>query len=210
MLNEPDAKPKVCYIAFLREEQKDVIPDFEQLIYSHWDTAAGSPPKARAVEPLPDPDLQLLSWTGNAPRFPSNLLEKFAEGTAGHNHIVEMRKTFLAAFPDASTGSGRADGGKGSQAQRTIRATDQPDFSVDGGAVPVDLTEELRPAIVKEADFSVTRRGVGVVWQFLYVVSCIMVFMKCVSLDASFLADVRVWNLAGRDMLLVRVASRPL
>ena len=56
MLNEPDAKPKVCYIAFLREEQKDVIPDFEQLIYSHWDTAAGSPPKARAVEPLPDPD----------------------------------------------------------------------------------------------------------------------------------------------------------
>lgn len=100
--------------------------------------------------------------------------------------------------------------GKGSQAQRTIRATGQPDFSVDGGAAPVDLTEELRPAIVKEADFSVTRRGVGVVWQFLYVVSCIMVFMKCVSLDASFLADMRVWNLAGRDMLLVRVASRPL
>lgn len=147
--------PDVYYCGFLREDQKDCIADFEAAIYSHWDSSATAPAKTRPSEAKPDPTLDLLTWVSGRPKFPDALLNKFSEGSASHKVISECKQELLRNFPEAGTDASVT----ASPSAGTVRAQGQPDYSIEGGARPQDLSEDLNLAVVKEADFKVTRTG---------------------------------------------------
>lgn len=147
--------PDVYYCGFLREDQKDCIADFEAAIYSHWDSSATAPAKTRPSEAKPDPTLDLLTWVSGRPKFPDALLNKFSEGSASHKVISEFKQELLRNFPEAGADASVT----ASPSAGTVRAQGQPDYSIEGGARPQDLSEDLNLAVVKEADFKVTRTG---------------------------------------------------
>lgn len=155
MLERPVKRPPVYYIGVFREEQRDCQAALEKKVYDSWDSSDQAPPKRRPTESLPEPSLELLSWCNNAPGFPASPLQKFAEGTKSHADVLAMEKELIQELPDAdrqtSRGAGQASSTSGA------RATGRPDYSIDGGAQPLDITRLLDKEHVAESAFNVTR-----------------------------------------------------
>eukprot|EP00434_Breviolum_minutum_P006285 symbB.v1.2.005545.t1/scaffold308.1/size235111/8 len=96
------ALPALKFIGCLRQDQVDVQLALESKVYEHWDASSLAPPKARTREQFPDPSLNFLCWSGEAPSFPESALTKFAEGTEAHNAVKAMKKTLLEEFPNST------------------------------------------------------------------------------------------------------------
>ena len=157
MLDGSKAAPKMYYIGCLRSDQADVKVAMEKMVYDDWDRSPTAPAKSRPVEPQPEPNLLLLTWSNNSASFPDSVLQKFPEGTAARAEIVELKQAFVEEFGDTSTSTNQSS--PGSQ-PALRRATGRPDFGIDGGAKPLDLTRELNIPLVASSDFSVQRTRV--------------------------------------------------
>ena len=130
----------------------------EEMVYTNWDNSDSAPPKARPTEPMADPTLSLLTRDGSAARFPDSVLSKFAAGTAAHHEVQTMNAQLIQEFPES--GGNRAGLGQGQQNRTRPRATGRPDFSIEGGKMPLDVTRLLDLPHVPADGFSVTRRPV--------------------------------------------------
>jgi hypothetical protein len=128
----------------------------EEMVYTNWDSSDSAPPKARPIEAVPDPALTLLTWDGSAARFPESVLSKFAAGTAAHHEVQSMKAQLIQEFPE-SAGSGNRTG-VGQQTRTRPRATARPDFTIEGGKMPLDVTRLLDLPHQPADGFSVTRR----------------------------------------------------
>lgn len=147
-------RPPIYYIGVMREDQRDCQQTFERILYDHWDTSEAAPPKRRQVEALPVPTLELLSWSGSAPIFPDAVLQKFAEGSTAHAEVLGMRKELHTLFPDSVSGETRTQQGS---RPTTARATGRPDFAIEGGAKPLDVTRIIEKAHTPQSSFEVER-----------------------------------------------------
>ena len=159
-LDNPTSSPQIVYIGFAREEQKDVQTAMENMVYSHWDASKDAPAKTRPQEAVADPELTLLTWSNGHPLFPASVLEKYATGTSANDEILKLKQEFLAAFPESAV-TGGAGAGQSRQAQggqgANQRARGRPDFNIDGGASPLDVTRVIDATFVKDADMTITR-----------------------------------------------------
>lgn len=153
LLDSSSARPPMYYIGFLREEQRDVAATLEAKVYKHWDSSSGAPPRSRPAETVAaEPTLELLSWVNGAPHFPEALSQKFAQDSAAHAEVEGMKQTLQQEFPSAAT-----SGPQGGQRSVRARAVGRPDFSIDGGAQPVDTTRLIELNHIAESAFSVER-----------------------------------------------------
>ena len=150
------ASPKVIYYGCFREGDvhKRVQRELESLVFKHWDDLSSSPPKQRprseAAADWNVEGLVLLSCTRSGLVWPEQLDGKFATNSPEAREIQELKQSFLSEFP-ATSEPGQASAGAGAGGS-TVRATGQPDFSVDGGREPLDVSRvvdclvEARPA----------------------------------------------------------------
>eukprot|EP00438_Fugacium_kawagutii_P011614 Skav216070 [mRNA] locus=scaffold389:183362:184141:- [translate_table: standard] len=148
------ARPKVLYFGVLFEKEgKEAEQLLQEKVYKSWDSDPHSPPSTRPRDPLPDPNLQILGWQEQAPFFPESLVQKFAQGTAGHKRVLEMKSELESAIPTAASTSGAAGGSVRVQP----RAGGRPDYTVEGGAQPLDPHRCVDLPLIQAASFSETR-----------------------------------------------------
>ena len=159
MLDGSRASPQMYYVGCLRADQGDVQVAMEKVVYNDWDRSPTAPAKSRPVEPQPEPNLTLLSWFNNVASFPDSVLQKFPEGTPARAQILELKQAFIEEFGEATTSTSQTT--PGSQ-PALRRATGRPDFSIDGGAKPLDLARELNLPLIASSDFSVQRTRVKI------------------------------------------------
>lgn len=155
LLETPNRKPHVRYFGCLRDDQ-DVVKTVEGLVYDSWDNSDAAPPKSRPTEELPDPTLQLLSWNGQAAIFPESLSQKWVAGSAAHAEMVKLKEELIQTFPESANARPSALRGGQRRGQRP-RAVGKPDFSIDGGAEPLDFSRMVDPQIVGSGEFNVER-----------------------------------------------------
>ncbi|CAK9093865.1 FO synthase subunit 1, partial [Durusdinium trenchii] len=146
----PDSR-KVLYVGFVNKDQKvRATKAFRDYVYQKWDGMAGAPPKSRPPDEevaTKTPDLQVLAFQNGSPVWPQPLSARFKEGTEEHQALLKKKCEFDQAFPQASaqTASGRTP--------TPGRAGGDCDYSVDGGARPLDISRELSLAVVGQSDF---------------------------------------------------------
>ena len=139
------ASPKVIYYGCFREGDvhKRMQRELESLVFRHWDDLSSSPPKQRprseAAADWNVEGLVLLSCTRSGPVWPEHLDSKFAANSSEAREIQELKQSFLSEFP-ATSEPGQASATGAGAGGPTLRATGQPDFSVDGGREPLDVS----------------------------------------------------------------------
>ena len=158
LLDTTVRRPPLYYVGIMRDDQRDCAASMEGKVYDQWDASDAAPPKRRPVpvETLSDPSLELLGWSNGSPFFPESLMSKFAEGSAAHGQVVAMKKELVDAFPEAARQATQRQLGSTSN-RPTVRAGGSPDYSIDGGACPLDTTRMLEKEHVSQTSFNVTR-----------------------------------------------------
>ncbi|CAK9024496.1 FO synthase subunit 1, partial [Durusdinium trenchii] len=147
---KPD-QPDLIYYGVFRDDSdrpgasqihKKVLHDIESKIFQHWDGLSSSPSKTR---PKSQPSrlvsgLTLISCTEQGPMWPSSLNSKFAAGSPEAKELETLMKEFNTEFPPPSNTNTSSGTTATTPASTTQRASGQPDFSVDGGKEPLDVT----------------------------------------------------------------------
>ena len=180
LLENPNRKPHVRYFGCLRDDQDDVVRTMEGLVYESWDNSDAAPPKSRPTEELPDPSLQLLSWNGQAATFPESLLQKWIAGSAAHAEMAKLKEELIQNFPESASARPSAVQRRNSQRGRP-RAAGKPDFSIDGGAEPLDVTRLIDPQIIGSDSFNVERCAAFDLQKPCYPYLCLPFVLKTVS-----------------------------
>ena len=89
-------------------------------------------------------------------RFPEAAFHKFPEGSSHYQELSEMKKQLVAEFPSSGTVAATT-----AQTRATVpppvRATGRPDFSIDGGAEPIDVSRVLELEYVATNALTVER-----------------------------------------------------
>ena len=147
--------PPIYYVGVMREEQKDCAATLEGKIYSHWDSSELAPPRRRPVEAVPEPSLEFLGWTQGAPMFPEAAAQKFPEGSPAHSELMALKKLLITEFPDSCQQQPQRTGPRPS----TTRAVGRPDYTIEGGRQPLDVTRVLEKETVAASAFNVSRQG---------------------------------------------------
>ena len=155
LVDSNSRQPVVKYFGHFRAEQKDVLTALEGIVYTHWDGSSESPPRARPVDAVPDPTLELLCWNQGVASFPDSILQKFPESSAAFAQVAEMKKKLLAEFPEAAQTSGMQSGGASRSSVK--RAAGRPDFNIEGGRCPLDFTREIDLQHIPVGSFDVQR-----------------------------------------------------
>ena len=158
LLDGSSRRPPVHYIGCFRSEQEDVKTQLEEQVYKHWGQSSTAPPRNRPSESLPEPSLVLLTWNNSAPGFPDSILSKFPEGSAAYHEMVNLKKKLVMQFPEAASAPQQAQSQQ-SRAATRARAAGQPDFTVEGGKVPLDFSRLLDKVSTPASSFSVERPG---------------------------------------------------
>eukprot|EP00438_Fugacium_kawagutii_P033434 Skav208820 [mRNA] locus=scaffold667:154263:157452:+ [translate_table: standard] len=162
LLDANARRPVVKYCGQFRADQKDVVMSLEEMVYTHWDGSSIAPPRARPVEALPDPNLELLCWNNGVASFPQQILQKFGEGTAAFVQVADMKKRLIAAFPESDSAPSGASTGTGTVNRSSVRrAVGRPDFNIEGGKRPLDFTREIDMLHTPASSFTVERTSVN-------------------------------------------------
>ena len=165
--------PKIIYYGIFRDDadskpgttatHRKVLAEIEAKVFQHWDALSSSPAKTR---PKPQTNrcvegLSLVSSTEQGPVWPDSLDAKFPSESPEGKEVLALKQAFLAEFP-ASEARGQP-GIRSKEPQ--LRATGQPDFSVEGGQEPLDVSR-LVDLLVEAAPAQAERLGI---FFFLFV-----------------------------------------
>ena len=148
VLEERIVRPPVAYCGMVFEG-RDAINAIQEKVYQWWDQSATSPPKHREREAIPDPNLQLLAWNNDSCSFPQALYQKFTADSAPYTRLKEMQAEVEALFPPRVAVTGPS----GTRQLVNPRATGKPDFSIEGGKRPLDVSREVDLPVIPAADF---------------------------------------------------------
>ena len=143
----------------------------------NWDSSSTAPPRTRSAEALPEPNLHLLTWNNGVPGFPDNIINKFPEGSDAFLQVSALKKKLIEAFPDAAA-SNQASQSQQSPGRSTnrARAAGQPDFTVEGGKVPLDITRLLDKQVTSASAFTVERTESVFIFNILFNFGKLMAF----------------------------------
>ena len=153
--------PQLYYIGFLRKEQFGRIQNaLSAIVYEHWDSLPEAGPRTRPRDETAGPGsvgLKVLALTSDGlVSWPNTLLSRFPEGSAERLAVEKKREDFLKQYPQAATQTK-----VGTESSRTStgtsRSSGSPDYSIDGGAVPLDPTRCIELAGVPASDFTSER-----------------------------------------------------
>ena len=150
------ATPAVTYYGLLRADQRDVITMLEAQCYQRWDLAPDSPARQRPPDATSQPPAQLscLTWSNDLPGFPQELLAKFADGTHEHAQMAKLKSEFDALVPEAARApAARTETSSGSSS----RARGSPDFTIDDGKEPLDVSRVIDLRGIPAVEFTVQR-----------------------------------------------------
>ncbi|CAK9094359.1 FO synthase subunit 1, partial [Durusdinium trenchii] len=137
-------RPPIHYVGCLREpDQADVATALEAMVYEHWNNSPTSPPKSRPSEPVPEPSLSILAWSDQSPLFPESLLQKFGPGNPAHQEILAMQASLTAEFPNATVARKQSQGSNTVSVRGARGASGRPDYTVDGGAKPLNFERTI-------------------------------------------------------------------
>lgn len=136
---------------------KTMLKDMRSQVWAAWDGSTDAPPKTRPAageERTSAPTLEILAWEAGRPVWPSVLDTRFPDDTEECREILNQKKAFHEKYPVQARSTTTS-----SQAAAAVhpRAGGHCDYSLDGGAVPLDTTRELDLLAVKDADFTVNR-----------------------------------------------------
>ena len=149
-----NVRPQAFYMGFLSSEQKDVEAAITSTVWNHWDALPDSPPKQRPSPELAAPqNLQILSWAGG-PVWPETIWKHFQPDSPEYQALQNQHKLFKEKFPSAVVLP--AAGSESTTAVR--RATGRPDYTIDGGAAPLDITRVVDTEKKTEAEFGAVTR----------------------------------------------------
>lgn len=145
-----DQQPKVKFFGVLRPNQKDILQQFEKIVYDSWDRSSAAPPQQRERSEADRPALSILAWLGTSPSFPDHLMRKFAEGTPQYNEMAKLQQELQTFWPAPAPvpGSGTT--------QVVARTAGSPDLA---GASVLDLEREIDLAHISVVGFNVERWG---------------------------------------------------
>ena len=131
------------YYGVLRPDQKDMVPKLQAKIYDFWDQSSHAPPKTRGreEETRPPPAFALLGWSEDRAVWPRAVLDNFPEQSPQREELLKLKAEFDALVP-ALPSSARGTQG-GAPARPAARASGSPDFSLDNGKKPLDVTRLL-------------------------------------------------------------------
>ena len=177
------AAPRLAYVGFLRDHQKDVLASIESTVFAHWDNLPTSPPKQRAREDstINVTGLQLLSCdSAGRPGFPEHVFSKFVPGTNQHKKMTEIKEAFLREFPQGTAGSG--SGATQPPGGTRPRASGQCDFTIDEGKEPLSIEREVDLSSLAPPDPSerIVALSKASTWYYHLLVG---VFVQCLSVQ---------------------------
>lgn len=142
--------PKLKYFGVLRSIQKDVLQQFENMIYDAWDTSSESPPQQRARSETERPALSILTWQNGCPQIPENVLRKFPAGTRQEADILKFKEELETLWPTPASVPGTRPAGE-------ARTAGAPDLT---GASILDLSREIDLPHIALTGFQVERPDV--------------------------------------------------
>ena len=158
MLDGSRASPQLHYVGCMRPEHSDVKTALEEIVYNDWDRSPGAPPRSRPVEAQAEPNLLLLNWSSNCPSLPDMIAQKFPESSPSYMEIMEMKKKLVEEFGQPPPRP------SGTATRVTVcRAIGRPDFTIEDGSQPLDVTRALALDSIPVSTFSVERTGIEIV-----------------------------------------------
>lgn len=168
MMDGSRASPHLYYVGCMRPEHSDVKIAMEEMVYNEWDRSPSAPPKTRPVEPQAEPNLVLLNWCNNMPSFPDMILQKFPESSASYLEMLELKKMLVDEFGEAPSRSSSV-----TTSRNTVRrAVGRPDFTIEDGLQPLDVTRALTLDFVPVTTFNAERTKIGMI----FFMSCLVCF----------------------------------
>ncbi|CAK8999970.1 FO synthase subunit 1 [Durusdinium trenchii] len=125
MLAASPSTQSMKYFGVFRADQKDILNQLEEQIYSSWDASSDAPPKQRERSAQEKPELGILRWDQGVPKFTEDILRKFPQGCAQNAAVLKLEKELESFWPrPANHGSGS---GKGDSAPASSpRVTGEP------------------------------------------------------------------------------------
>ena len=150
--------PQISYMAYVRTEcYSKVFDALSSLVYAHWDESPEGQPNTRPPEsdaPSGPLGLKVLAIdSNNCVVWPDSILSKFPTDSVEGLTIAKMQKDFLDKFS--------ASAPKPSPTSRPTagpaRAVGSPDFTIDGGAEPLDPGRCVDLEGIQSHDFTAER-----------------------------------------------------
>lgn len=145
------------YLGFIKKESFGKVHNsISACIYEHWDGSSESGPATRpkTAEGSCSLGLKVLAMSSNGHvLWPEPLMSRFAPGTIEHQALEAKRAAFLEMYPESAEAQA-AGGSKGSE-----RSNARPDFTIEGGAKPLDVNRKLEITGVPAAEFTFERQG---------------------------------------------------
>lgn len=152
--------PQLHYMGYVRKESfAKTQTALTSLVYEYWDTLEVAGPKTRPREDggCAPPPLKVLAVASDGSlSWPSTLMDRFPEGSTERLALEKKKEAFGEQYPESlpKPGSGQQRSpSKGTQPRSGAR----PDFTIEGGALPVDPSRIVDLAGVKAADFTAER-----------------------------------------------------
>lgn len=145
-------------MAFVRSDCHAKVHDaLSSMIYECWDESQESGAKTRPADdesssgPL---GLKVLAVdSNNCIVWPESVLKRFPAHTPEYETIHKMQKEFLEKFPQTAPRPASAS----KPDALPTRAIGSPDFTIDGGAEPLDPTRSIDLEGVQSHDFLATK-----------------------------------------------------
>lgn len=155
----------MCFL--ITAKVQDSRAAFSSKIYQEWDkdtslSPAKTRPPSQMVE-VPSSQalgLQLVAMDGGQPVFPlQTLVRRFAEGSPEIEAVKLMKATFDKTFPEAARAALKASSKTGAGSPGPNRAQGSCDYTVDGGAEPLDPSRVLDLRYQPMAEFTAEKLG---------------------------------------------------
>ncbi len=138
------------FFGVLRANQKDILQQFERMVYDSWDRSSAAPPQQRERSEADRPALSILAWLGTSPSFPDHLMRKFAEGTPQYTEMAKLQQELQTFWPAPASVAGPGS------TQAPARTAGSPDLT---GASVLDLEREVDLPHISVVGFNVERWG---------------------------------------------------
>ena len=147
--------PQLHYLGFVKKESfQKVHNNISASVYEHWDGSSESGPATRPKADAGECSLGLkvLAMSNGKVLWPEALMSRFAPGTPEQQSLDAKRTAFIEMYPES------AETQPAASTKGTERSNARADFTIEGGARPLDPNRTLEITGVPTAEFTFQRQ----------------------------------------------------